>query len=53
MLSWIKGLYEAWEAKRQEMIMMEKIKRYCTIFIGGIALCAVIYCVRKVKALFS
>ena len=53
MLSWIKGLYEAWEAERQERMKMEKIKTYLTILAGGIALCAVVYCVKKVKAFFS
>ena len=53
MLSWIKGLLAAWEAKRQEELRMKKIKNIFTIVVCGIVLIAGAFIVGKIKSLFA
>jgi hypothetical protein len=53
MLSWIKGLFAEWEARRQEELRMQKIKRICTIVVCAVVLIAGAVVVGKVKSLFA
>ena len=53
MLSWIKGLLAAWEAKRQEELRMQKIKNIFTIVVCGIVLISGAFIVWKIKSLFA